>query len=950
MKRLIFTGLASLGIVWAAVGATAPAYINDRVQIFPPGVPPVIDATNFINNSAFIDNTFNTLTFSLTPYETANTVNYTNFGVLGALGGFRFDTFNTQTAGYTTAGNVHNEVGAIINCGGTNNGPYFSTNFGFFSGMEALCLARATNIINRGTIDMGVDSLLSLEGQNVILSGGLLNMEGFESGDFSSFVGIFDGYWGLGQTPRFNPVGAFDSFVPSSPAVWVTNREYMDLQVGLSLPLATAYVNPNSFVGPSNYLWQVVFLQNTVPSMSNNVYFGGGSTVEWIWPSTNIITGMAQTNHMFLFDDQIAMPDLALVTNGVAPPSTGYRFTFIPTNYFLFRSGSFFFGTPAAPSVPPLGIFTPNTNNFTSGYTAYEAIFQPTTVMPGELAGQTFTNMPGRIEITASKQLDLRSNRIAGLNYVRLNAPNHFTNDPNTRILTYVADYNLGVTNGTLVVSNLLAPTCPRLNGLVDVFSTRWTNVDDAHITNTYYVLMVDSHVTSSTPSVLQNLTLHATNVVISDVLNVLSNITIDAYNLMITTNGPKAQTPVGQLNFPFGKPLGVGNLPRLRTLTNYGIISVPNTAFFGSPAHPYWYFVNRGSVATEGCSIWATNFENTGVVNGGGGGVNLTATSAVLNGGSFNAPNNDISLDANTLFISNHVLNAGHKLTIRVANSLTDGDPDSGNTWMTGVLGFELPAPVPVGGLLGTTLFDTAPDWAQVVGRWAGEDRGAVAAGYTNNAALGRLILDGGVNSSFELQAPSGQNALYVDYLEFRNFLTNFDAGGNLAYLSIGSGMKLYYAQLIINGVSWAEKLDGKNGGGLNWVPSYAGAFSSTNMLYPDGTTNRLNLALVQACDLDSNCNGLGNCKDPAPLLVSEVSGFAAEIIQSTNVVLSWYGAPLRTNYVEFKTSLTATNWQPLTNVFIPGAQCVPQQVVDVVTNVIPERFYRVRVNARAP
>jgi hypothetical protein len=56
---------------------------------------------------------------------------------------------------------------------------------------------------------------------------------------------------------------------------------------------------------------------------------------------------------------------------------------------------------------------------------------------------------------------------------------------------------------------------------------------------------MVDSQLKSSSPSEVQNLTLHApTNVVISDVLNVLSNITIDAYNVTITTNGPGAQTP----------------------------------------------------------------------------------------------------------------------------------------------------------------------------------------------------------------------------------------------------------------------------------------------------------------------------------------------------------------------------------------------------------------------
>jgi len=178
---------------------------------------------------------------------------------------------------------------------------------------------------------------------------------------------------------------------------------------------------------------------------------------------------------------------------------------------------------------------------------------------------------------------------------------------------------------------------------------------------------------------------------------------------------------------------------------------------------------------------------------------------------------------------------------------------------------------------------------------------------------------------------------------------MTNFDGNGNLANLQVDPGMKIYYAQLVINGVSWAEELNGQNGGGLNWVPAYAGTFSSTNLVY-GGTTNRLNLALVQSCDLDSNCNGIPNCIDPAPVLLPSQVGLAAVLTQSTNVVLSWNGVPFKRNYLEFKPSLMATNWQPLTNIFVPGPGCAPQQVVDLVTNTVPQRFYRLRVDPPAP
>jgi hypothetical protein len=249
----------------------------------------------------------------------------------------------------------------------------------------------------------------------------------------------------------------------------------------------------------------------------------------------------------------------------------------------------------------------------------------------------------------------------------------------------------------------------------------------------------------------------------------------------------------------------------------------------------------------------------------------------------------------------------------------------------------------------VGTTITGTAPAWASVVSQWAGQDRGAIPAGYTNNAGLGRLILDGGYNSSFVFQAPSGSNALYVDYLEFENYMTNFDSSGNLANLYFGPGMKIYYAQLIINGVSFAEKLNGKNGGGLNWVSGYAGAFSSTNVVYPDGTTNRLNQALVQSCDLDSNANGIPNCLDPAPVLVSSQIGLAAAFTNAPQraVALSWNSIPYATNTLFFAPSVTATNWQILTN-FVLGPVGGRQRFVDPIG--AGGRVYRVRVDAAGP
>src|SRR5258708_12257287 len=78
---------------------------------------------------------------------------------------------------------------------------------------------------------------------------------------------------------------------------------------------------------------------------------------------------------------------------------------------------------------------------------------------------------------------------------------------------------------------------------------------------------------------------------------------------------------------------------------------------------------------------------------------------------------------------------------------------------------------------------------------------------------------------------------------------------------------MKSYYGHALYNGFSIAEKLTCKNGGGFCWVSNYnTGFYSSTNFVYPDGTTNQLNTALVQSCDIDSDGDGIVNCQDQCP------------------------------------------------------------------------------------
>jgi hypothetical protein len=440
----------------------------------------------------------------------------------------------------------------------------------------------------------------------------------------------------------------------------------------------------------------------------------------------------------------------------------------------------------------------------------------------------------------------------------------------------------------------------------------------------------------------------------------------VDATRLTISTNDVHAPTPRGELNFTSGDILWSANLPSLQYLTNFGRISAASSIYLGTSGQtppwisgtfdsPYQSIVTHGPISSTGCLIWANYFEASSTNDTGIGPLGVQANSAIITNGAFLTTDADITLACGSLLISNQVLEAGRSISLAVTNYLDDGSLSnsvdgiaSPNTWTTGN-GLDLLLLPPQASLLATTVTNNAFPNAEVDISWAGADRGPVAAGFGNNAALGRLILDGGLNSSFLISGTTATNALYVDYLEMRDFMTNFDDSGNLANLQFAPGMKIYYAQLIINGVSWAEKLNGKNGGGLNWVSAYAGTYSYTNVVYPDGTTNRLNLALVQSCDIDSNGNGIPNCMDPAPVFVPSEVALAATFtnLPQRSVVLAWNSIPHATNSLFFKPSTTATNWQLLTN-YVLGPVGGRQRVVDPMG--VGGRIYRVQVNAAVP
>ena len=315
----------------------------------------------------------------------------------------------------------------------------------------------------------------------------------------------------------------------------------------------------------------------------------------------------------------------------------------------------------------------------------------------------------------------------------------------------------------------------------------------------------------------------------------------------------------------------------------------------------PYDTFINNGLISDEGSIIFANDFVSSGTITNGTGGFMLQSQTAVLTNGLINA-GADISITADSLVVSNLMLQAGRSLNLRVTNLLTDTGPSptNGNFWSVGgasSVGLNLLAKPSVGDLLGTTITNTALANKNVVNTWAATNFGVSVDGYTNNAAIGRLILDAqGISSKFTFNGIGTNNALYVDYLELRDFATNRDVNGDPTALTNNSGLIIYYAQAVQNGVSVADKLNHKNNDHLRWVPAYSGFFSSTNLVF-GGATNAVNAALAQSTTIDSDGDGILNANDSSPVFMASEESFTLTLtnMPPLGAQLQWVTIPGR-------------------------------------------------------
>lgn len=913
MKRFISSGLTLLAMM-VSVMASPTNFINNGTIISPPAPLPTIDATN-VANFGLIQLTVGTglIGFpSVFPFSFSDVQTYTNRGAMICDVGFEFDNQPSGTGTIQRSSLFGNANNATITGGVTAN-----------------MIVSATNLINFGKLEVGGLGFMSVDAEKLNLTHGTLNINPTNSGGLLNLLpGVFIDFWEIGhQTNRFSQ-GNYSLPNPISPPFNYTNNFYQFFQNAQITPFnAVGSINTDN-VNPSNRVFEIVLAGNTNPAISVDVrYINAGGpypipVVQYAAPATN--ASGATSNYFYIADQFGAITNFSLITNYIV---TGIP-ELSPTNY---SASTTFPGFSLLPEGNQL--YDPTILNGVKGLTnQYSAwgltLAASTSLGPNPQPGQYFGNAPGRCYVNADKYLDMTSAKILGANYLSVNAPTHFVGSAGAQIAAPYEDITVASTNGSLSISNLVAPYLNDMIGTVWIYSARWTNVNAAGITNNFHVMMIDARLDTKALPLVENFSAISTNVYVGDILNVNSNLFINATSFTISSNAPGSPNGYGALNLLSPDIIWSNQLPALQYFTNFGLLSDPTTVYFvPSSESPYYTtnftgsyrsVVNHGSIVTSGNTTWADYFENTGagmiIANPLGtspasssnnallytssGPITILASTAILTNDSVIAVapsfggNADVSIFASNLTLMQHVFNVSGKLTLTASNRLTDGGFGTSNFWSV-TDGFDLLFPTkPVGDLLGTTVSNFSAIGGVVDNTWAGRDRGGNPSGFITNGALGQMTFDAqGPDSVFNYHAPDGLTnyAMYVGLIQLQDYATNrINNGGAQTFTAFNfdSNVKIYFADAKVGSNDISSKLDGANGGHFVWLPFFNGIFSTNNTIGSFVST-----------------------------LSATTKGAFPKVAGKATPQISWFAPRLTTSTLQYATNLLNPNWLNVTN-----------------------------------
>lgn len=674
-------------------------------------------------------------------------------------------------------------------------------------------------------------------------------------------------------------------------------------------------------------------------------------------------------------------PSRGLLANVVGCPANTFR----PANYIFSRGFSFFgtnyfsVGSPGNNGYPAANFFTSSGNqlahandiNFDSvtnavyengDFAGYSAFFDNVVSRSAAVAGGGVTNLPGRMRILADT-LDMSKTRLRAEGYLNIKA-RHLISSSNAVVDCENLSFDLGKTNNeTLRIQNLGKDYITRLRGQIYAWSAEWSNSVVVVITNNYsfsnyivtlpdgttgtetvvtrvpitntvnvkfHTLMLDAtQLEGLFPVSVYDLTTRSTNVVIHDNLSVIQTLSLDARNLTLEGNltfrGYYPANPVTGYVPPIP---AIQNwtypvAPNLLYFTNHGALTIPNEAHFGDDGlNPYSVLVNTGSISAASIQVNSTYVENRGSLSAGVGSLILQGGTGKLENG-YSVSGGEMQFWFGSLKFDHYQALANRNaINFWITGSLSDASPGSANV-LEAQNGFNLYLKPPTGDLLGTTLQSTALNvpYAWLGHVWAGQDRGLSAAGYSNNVAVGRLVLaTHGPNPVFYFAGSGVGNALYVDYLDLSQ-LTDY-----ANQIQMDPNLIIYYAAAslgftppLTNGVAQQpeEYLDGQFDGHLRWVRDFAGPNSSVDVVINGNQTIQVNRALRNSKIIDSDGDGIPNYYDltpfDGPALLLRGSLLQTNQPPWKAFLVSWTAVSNTVYKVEFTTNLPPANWQQL-------------------------------------
>jgi hypothetical protein len=514
------------------------------------------------------------------------------------------------------------------------------------------------------------------------------------------------------------------------------------------------------------------------------------------------------------------------------------------------------------------------------------------------------------------------------------------------------------------VVTNIVQESVERFTGGVKSYSVAWGNnykttggdlidrekiffVEDpaAEVTVNlhYHFLVIDAYLNTEVPVTVTDLTLNSDNVLIKDAMRVSELLSVNANSLSIYRNlklGKETFLGSGVYSNVEGQAVWDNKVaPNLENFTNYATLQIPGQAKFGNDRNnSYQSWVNKGTTLAQDIFIDSDYVQNNGDLIAEGT-VSIDAKQMVIQDGNINT-GESLVLNAENLKMRFQTNTIGSQLVLNVSNVLSDGGVGANNIMTLG-RGVVLQQKPKAGNLLGTEIIATANDFVIQEMDWNAKDYGVTVKGFENNAALGRLILINGKLSKFEfLGSEEGNNAMYVDYIEFDQLTKDDIKDGSLAVLDIKPGFTLYFAASNLP----AEELDGMYNGRLRWVKEYPG-HNSSMPVYISGIdkTIRVNRSFRESIAYDTDDDGIANGYDLSPFGNGTPKISSVSLDVDRKIRIKWMGLPSTLYRIEYKETLSDSNWKMLTEYY--NDQYIVREIThqEILSNKKISKFYRV-------